>query len=177
MDQKSLDNLYRTQTRLFKNKSVLELLLEIEGIFEQLGLYVYDHWIEGKIIDGPEISKHWIEFVLMYDYNEMPDPDGALRLTQYDIKIEFAKDEYPVVRKITSPEDLEPSSSSDYSPSSNKRRAKIDYKPVWLVKCIFPRSFLDDFYSDYAFVDGDTIDLEDTTEAEDFDLDAVYEKN
>ena len=64
MDQKSLDNLYRTQTRLFKNKSVLELLLEIEGIFEQLGLYVYDNWIEGKIINGPEISKHWIECMI-----------------------------------------------------------------------------------------------------------------
>lgn len=177
MDQKALDNLYRTQSRLFKNKSVLELLLEVEGIFEQLGLYVYDNWIEGKIIDGPVISRHWIEFTLMYDHDEMPDPDGALRLTQYDIQIEFAKDQYPVIKKIISPDDLATSNADPENPSSGKRRAKIDYKPVWLVRCKFPRSFVDDFYSDYAFVDGDEIDIEDTEEAEDFDLDTVYEKN
>ena len=38
---------------IFKSKTLLTILLEIEGMLDKLDMYVFENWIEGEVVDGP----------------------------------------------------------------------------------------------------------------------------
>jgi len=149
---------------IFKSKTLLTILLEIEGMLDKLDMYVFENWIEGEVIDGPNVSKYWIDITLMYKLEQMPDPEAITRLTEHNIKVFYKKDILEQPKKIESPEDLETDLQDPASPGYNKRRAKIEVIPIWLVKLEIPRQFIDEYYSEQVYVDGLEIDIDDKVE-------------
>ena len=149
---------------IFKSKTLLTILLEIEGMLDKLDMYVFENWIEGEIVDGPNVSKYWIDLTLMYKREQMPDPEAITRLTEHNIKVFYKKDVLEQPKKIEDPEDLEIDLQDPTAPGYNKRRAKTETIPIWLVKLEIPRQFIDEYYSEQVYVDGLEIDIDDKVE-------------
>ena len=149
---------------IFKSKTLLTILLEIEGMLDKLDMYVFENWIEGEVVDGPNVSKYWIDLTLMYRKEQMPDPEAITRLTEHNIKVFYKKDVLEQPKKIEDPEDLEVDLSDPTAPGYNKRRAKTETIPIWLVKLEIPRQFIDEYYSEQVYVDGLEIDIDDKVE-------------
>jgi hypothetical protein len=57
MDQKetmlSLEDLVGSDTSL-------EILMQIDKFLDEFGIYAYKNWMEGEIVSGPEVERHWV---------------------------------------------------------------------------------------------------------------------
>ncbi len=162
------DNINDELGTIFKSKTLLTILLEIEGMLDKLDMYAFENWIEGEVIDGPNVSKYWIDLTLMYKQEMMPDPEAVNRLLEHNIKVGFKKDKLEVPKKIEGPEDLETKTeetgADPGTPGYQKRRAKTETIPIWLVKLEIPRQFIDEYYSEQIYVDGMEVDIDDKVE-------------
>lgn len=140
---------------IYEKNSSLSLLLEFEEILDNLHIYAYENWFDGEVINGPVVSKYWVEVDLMYDYKRMPDPDAALRLQKYGCHVYFKKDSIEVNIEIESPDDLD-------MDSQGKRRPKTETLDVWVVKIVAPRHLLDEFNSNRVNINGIDINITNT---------------
>ena len=126
---KNIDNLYNSDT-------AFAVLKDFERVLDELDLYVYENWEDGELAIGPKIDRHWVTCSFIWDRENMPDPMGAKRLTDYDCKVKYKKDSVLVPRKIKKPEDMRPGT----------KKGKLDRKPVWLVEIQMPISLIGDIY-------------------------------
>ena len=51
--------------KISKSTGLTDILIEFERVLDELGLYTYQNWIEGEIVEGPHLSRYWIELSLM----------------------------------------------------------------------------------------------------------------
>lgn len=154
-DKEVLKNL----SMIMKQDSLLDILIQIEDFFDKMNLYVYPNWINGVIVQGPNLSKYWIDISFKYPYKEMPDPQGAKILNKLGIKIEYEKDIETKSEEIKSKEDIDMVTG----------RAKRIQEEVWLVHMSIPRRFIDEIELEklkIANMDND-IDAEDVARATD----------
>lgn len=152
-------NPIKTNIRLFNNGTLLDVLVEIEKLFDKFNLYAYENWFDGEVVAGPIIKRYWVSIILKYDYDQMPNPRGGAALTKHGIKVFFQKDEELRPVKIKSPDDYE----------DGTKRPKMKPCKVWLVTVKIPRRYIDEFeYDDLSQYD-DEINLEDalSTDSED----------
>ena len=105
----------------------------------QLDLYVYDNWENGELVAGPEITRHFITCSFMWPREEMPDPMGGKRLTDYGCKVFFKKDVYIYPRKVLKQDDFRPGT----------KKGKLDQMPVWIVQIRMPKELIRTIYSGY----------------------------
>lgn len=168
-----INEIARTISNVKKSRNSLDILLEIEGIFDQLHLYAYENWISGEIIRGPIISKYWVEVYLMYPEKKMPNPSGALRLTKHGCRVFFQKDSLSSSVKIKTPADLGPPDEK-----TGKQKPKTIETPVYVVKVVVPRHLLTDYSVKKVNALNGTVDLDDVIDAYDQGLDVMRnEKN
>jgi len=134
----------RTIAKLYKHDNMLDTLCDIDEFFDSFDIYVYKNWLGGEILEGPNIEKYWIEIILKFNYNEMPDPVAAKILSKHGCKVSFMKTTERVVVDINSPDDLE-----------SNGKAKESIEDVWLVKIRIPRKFIipDDLFQLQDFDD------------------------
>jgi hypothetical protein len=119
--------------KLANKPDLVDIMIDIEDYLDSSNLYVFDNWIKGVLVKGPMVQKYWIDVTFKYDFQDMPDPDGGLRLTAHGTKIRFqrAKELRPL--PINNP--------GDYEPGTHKPRMKAF--PVWLVHMRIPRRFVE----------------------------------
>ena len=158
-----IDLIYSTLDDVYGSENVLDILVEFERVFDTLDIYVYKNWAKGEIVEGPKIDRYWITVTLMYPYKLMPDPEGALRLIDHGCKVEMGQDTLRQVVKIQGPESYERNESGELEP-------KIVQSKVWLVKIIMPRHFVDEINAEREEVGGQSIDMDDVSQAYDEDL-------
>lgn len=152
----------RNIEKLFKQKTLLDIAIEIEKFFDFMNLYVYPNWFLGELVDGPNVGRYWITLTLKYDYKKMPDPMGARILHDVGVIVNYKKDVEMEPIKIEGPEDFRP----------NSKKPKLMPKDIWYVEMRIPRRFVDDIdYNDLEDVD-DEVDVDDVTDATDHGLDA-----
>ena len=144
--------------------SALDVLLQIDGVFDNINLYAYKNWMEGEIVDGPQIEKYWVTLTIMYPYKKMPDPDGAMRIINNGGKVYFAKDELITAAKLKTPDDID-HEGDDRRPG--QPAAKKLKRPIWLVTIELPRQFIDSITSDKVQVDDVSIDSDAVEDAYD----------
>ena len=108
-------------------------------MLDQLDLYVYDNWENGELVSGPEITRHFITCSFMWPREEMPDPMGGKRLTDYGCKVFFKKDVYIYPRKVLKQDDFRPGT----------KKGKLDQMPVWIVQVRMPKELIRTIYSGY----------------------------
>lgn len=125
----------RNIKKIYASDNVVNTLVGMEKVMDDVNLYAYQNWSLGEVVDGPHQTKYATEATFMWDKNKMPDPEGALRLTNLGAKVEFKQDIKLTPRKIRS--------YDDYRPGTKK--AKLDEHPVWLVKISIPKTVIEDF--------------------------------
>ena len=79
--------------KLANQPDLVGIMIDIEDYLDNNSLYVFDNWIKGVLVAGPIVKKYWVEVAFKYDLHDMPDPEGALRLTPHGTKVSFKKAE------------------------------------------------------------------------------------
>ena len=160
-----VNEIAQTLSDIKRGKNALSLLMEFEGVLDDLHIYAYENWIKGEVIRGPVTEKYWITVELMYPERFMPNPDGALRLINHDCHVYMGQDMLKSHVKVQKPEDLVPSDRI------HKKVPDTEDIPVWVVKIIMPRHLLNDYnVKKFSALSGE-IDLEDILDAYDQGLD------
>lgn len=124
---------------IYSSNSSISVLKDLERVLDEMDLYVYDNWIDGELVDGPYVKRHWIKVSFMWPKDKMPDPMGAKRLLDYGCKIQYEKTHMLEPRKVKK--------ESDFRPGTKK--GKLDRKPVWVVHITMPRELVSEMYEGY----------------------------
>lgn len=77
---------------LYDQDGLLDILLGIEKYFDDMDLFAYKNWIYGELVEGPFVSKYWVEVTFKYDHDTFPDPMGTKILEQQGTKISIKRD-------------------------------------------------------------------------------------
>lgn len=134
---KNLENIY-------ENDKAFRVLKDFERVIDELGLYVYENWELGELVEGPIIERHWVTCTFMWPRRSMPDPMGGKRLLDYDCKITYEKSSIIRAKEIKKPDDIRP----------NTKKGKLEKIPVWVVRIQMPKKLIVDIY------DGSIEDIE-----------------
>jgi hypothetical protein len=119
---------------IYDSNTAFNVLKDFEKVLDELDLYVYANWENGELAMGPKIERHWVTCAFMWPKNEMPDPMGGKRLTDYDCKVSYKKETLVVPRKILKPDDIRPGS----------KKGKLERKPIWIVEIQMPKKLIAD---------------------------------
>ncbi|AXH72571.1 MAG: hypothetical protein [Caudoviricetes sp.] len=143
--------------KLSDSESLVDILIQLENFIDNLDVYAFKNWIDGEIIDGPRIQKYWVGMTLLYQYDKMPDPEGAMVLSNHGAKISYSlrniensnitKDsiEMPDLQALT---DLQSQQRvyGTMSIDSDKYKQPRTNK-VWIIDITIPRIFIDELNS------------------------------
>lgn len=150
---------------IHNSNTSFQILKDFERVLDELDLYVYENWMDGELIKGPNIERHWVSCTFMWPRDKMPDPMGGKRLLEYDCKVYYKKDHFVQPRKIEEPDDFRPGT----------KKGKLDRNPVWVVEIMMPKKLITDMYTSFD----ETLDqITDPTQAQmqsqaqDADIDA-----
>ena len=152
---KAIHDVIENTKEIFMTDSSLNTLLDFERVLDELDLYVFAHWKEGELIEGPVYEKYFVTCTFMWPYKLMPDPRGGERLLEYDCEIYYSKDtlEYPI--KVKNPDDFEPGT----------KMPKMGKKPIWLVTIVMPKKLMQEIQQGSLELESATLDLEDIESA------------
>jgi len=139
----------------------MSTLLDFERVLDQCDLYAFKNWINGELVQGPDIGRYNVSCVFMWPYKLMPDPKAVKRLLKMGCKVQWDKTEIEVPVKVTNPDDF--IQGTNY-PKSAKRK-------VWLIQITIPLEIMDDIKEGSVDLAGSTVDLEELDDAYDEDLD------
>lgn len=152
---KSIHDVIENTKEIFMTDSSLSTLLDFERVLDELDTYVFAHWKEGELVEGPVYEKYFVTCTFMWPYKLMPDPRGGERLLDYDCEVYYSKDtlEYPI--KVENPDDFEPGT----------KMPKMAKKPVWLVTIVMPKKLMQEIQQGSLDLESATLDLEDIEKA------------
>lgn len=136
---KDILDVIRNVDTIYNNNSSLAVLKDFERVLDEMDIYVYKNWLDGELLSGPKITRHWVSAEFMWPKNKMPDPDGAKRLMEIGCRVKFTKDEMIEPRKIRSPDDFRPGT----------KKGKLDAHPIWIVKILMPKKLVFDIFNSY----------------------------
>ena len=134
-----IKDIIKAVENVYDNDTAFTILKDFERVLDQLDLYVYDNWENGELVSGPEITRHFITCSFMWPREEMPDPMGGKRLTDYGCKVFFKKDVYIYPRKVLKQDDFRPGT----------KKGKLDQMPVWIVQVRMPKELIRTIYRGY----------------------------
>lgn len=137
---KKYEDIKATYDQLNANATLLDMLLEFEELLDNIGLYGYKNWQDGEVVSGPNLQRHWVSITLMYDHENMPDPEGGLRIKKLKGEVFFEKGRFKEPVKV--------SVANAYRDSISKA-APLKEKTVWLVTVKLPRSLLNSAMDEY----------------------------
>ena len=152
---KAIHDVIENTKEIFMTDSSLNSLLDFERVLDELDIYVFAHWKDGELVEGPVYEKYFVTCTFMWPYKLMPDPRGGERLLEYDCEIYYSKDtlEYPI--KVKTPDDFEPGT----------KMPKMKKAPIWLVKIVMPKKLMQEIQQGSLDLESTTLDLEDIEKA------------
>ncbi len=165
-DNTFIKNAVENINRINGNKNLLDILLEFEQILDESGIYAYRNWIDGEIVEGPILERHWFKVTLMYPYKKMPNPLAMRRLKKQGCRINYERGKIEVPVKVQSISDIQ---------DLKTKTPKTVKKNIWLIKIEMPRRYIEEFNDKNIDVSGENIDLESLTQAYDEGLDNAEE--
>lgn len=153
----NIRDLLNNTKEIFMTDSAVSTLLDFERVLDELDLYAFEHWKQGELVEGPVYEKYFVKCTFMWPYKKMPNPKGAVRLSEYDCDVEYHQDyfEHPITVK----------SPTDYKPGT--KVPKLAKSPVWLVTIVMPKKLMQDIEQGALELESGTVDME--------DIDSAYE--
>lgn len=127
---------------------LLDILIQVENVLDTADIYVFDNWIDGEVVEGPIVRRHWIDVTLRYPRDKRPDPRGAKRLINQNLRVDYQKARRGADN--TSEEDAKPEDL------------------FWLVRISVPRNLIvqiDDALHDFYDEDIDIGQVEDAKDS------------
>lgn len=131
LDNQSLQFLHKLQ----ENRTMLDIMIACEDFLDDLNIYAFTNWFDGELADGPNISRHWVGFMVKWPEKKMPDPIGCKRLEAYGAKC--------VMKKYTQPEPVDVEGPDDLDGEGHAKTKPVTY---WIVEIEIPRRFIDDIF-------------------------------
>ena len=128
-----LDVIKNVQT-IYSTNSSLSILKDFERVLDDLDMYVYKNWLDGELVSGPKVERHWITASFMWEKQNMPDPMAAKRLLDYGCKVQYEQTHLISPKKIKTPDDLRPGT----------KKGKLEKIPVWVVTITMPKKLISD---------------------------------
>lgn len=129
---KNVENIYSSNT-------ALSTLKDFERVLSEMNMYVYKNWLDGELVSGPIVERHWVKASFMWPKDKMPDPMAAKRLLEYGCQVRYEKSNLLEPRKIKGPDDFRPGT----------RKGKLDQVPIWIVEITMPKKLVEDTYNGY----------------------------
>lgn len=134
--------------QIYGSNNALNILKDFERVIDELDIYVYENWIDGELMEGPIESRYFVECTFMWPKDQMPNPQGGIRLLDYGCKVQWGESVLAKVRKIRSPDDIRPGT----------RKGKIDMDPIWIVKIAMPKKLMHDINRGYRTLDKNKVE-------------------
>lgn len=129
------DDITGTIARLSRDVVSMDFLLALHASLEKIGVFAYKNWENGELVDGPYVSRYWVESAWMWPYKSMPDPAAAARLLKFGCLVDFKEDTFVKPVRVGGEEDLE---------NPQTRKAQSTKHKVWVVTLKMPRKVIDD---------------------------------
>ena len=152
---------------IYTSNGTMSTILDFERVLDDADLYAFKNWINGELVQGPNVGRYTATCVFMWPYKMMPDPKGAVRLLKLGCRVEFAKSEIKVPVVVKDYEDLVP--GTNYP--------KMKERKVWFVKIEIPLELMDSIKEGSIDLADNTIDLADIEDAYNEDLDKDASQN
>ena len=155
---------------IYLSDGSLSMLLDFEGVLDEIDLYAFKNWILGELVEGPEVSRYSVSCTFLWPGHLMPDPRGAKRLLPFDCKVKFKKTTMKIPKKVETQDDMRDGAIN---------KPKLVQVPIWLVEITMPKNLISDIRSGSVELEGEEIDLEDLDLGyeEDLDQDAVLDND
>ncbi|WNA16066.1 virion structural protein [Xanthomonas phage XaC1] len=147
------DNSSGTIQRLYDQDGLLDILLGVEQYFDGMDLYAYKNWIDGEIVEGPIVSKYWVEVTIKYNHETFPDPRALLIFERQGTKV-LVKQEYEVhpIEHPRSSDDMQ----SVLGSYTSVQKPKEVREPILLVKFQIPRRLVNpESFDEYKLMNAD----------------------
>ena len=149
-----------TIKNIYMSDGAMNTLLDFERVMDEADIYAFKNWINGELVQGPDIGRYSCTCVFMWPHKLMPDPRGALRLSTVGCNVEMLKGEIEVPVEVTSYDDFQ----------SGTRYPKMQKNKVWFMKIEIPFELMDDIKEGAVDIADQTIDLSEIEDAYDEDL-------
>lgn len=146
---------------VYMSDGAMSTLLDFERVMDEADVYAYKNWVVGELVEGPVVGRYNCKCIFMWPYKLMPDPRGALRLTNIGCKVAYGKGEIKVPVEVADYEDFVPGT----------RYPKMAKRKVWFVEIVIPFELMDDIKEGSIDLADQTIDLSEIEDAYDEDLD------
>jgi hypothetical protein len=146
---------------VYMSDGAMSTLLDYERVLDEADLYAFKNWIVGELVEGPVVGRYNCKCVFMWPYKLMPDPRGALRLTNIGCKVTYGKGEIKVPVEVKDYDDFH----------AGTRYPKMVKRKVWFVEIVIPFDLMDDIKEGSIDIADQTIDLSEIEDAYDEDLD------
>jgi len=149
-----------TIKNIYMSDGAMNTLLDFERVLDEADIYAYKNWINGELVQGPDIGRYSCKCTFMWPYKLMPNPKGALRLTAIGCGVKMMKGQLEVPVEVTSYDDFQ----------SGSRYPKMKENTVWFMQIEIPFELMDDIKEGSVDLAEETIDLSEIEEAYDVDL-------
>lgn len=158
--------------RLSDSTSLTDVLIQMEDFMDSLDLYVFKNWLDGEILSGPEVQRYWVSMELRYDYHNMPDPAGGLRLLKHGAVVKYdCRSE-----QVAAPVDKKAANAAALARGPGNRASKQSVETVehryWVVEVKIPRRFIEELDDDDLELHGSEVDGDAVSDARDEDIDS-----
>lgn len=137
--------------QIYMTDSSISTLLDFERVIDELDLYVFDHWKQGELIEGPRYEKYFVTCKFMWPHKHKPDTTAAKRLAEYGCVVRYKKDVLDYNMKIKTPMDFQPGT----------KLPKIGKIPVWVVTITMPKKLMRDIHQGSLELESSTVDADD----------------
>lgn len=150
--------------KLGDDSHLLDVLIQVEDVLDSMDTYIFKNWIDGEVVEGPIIRRHWVSMSLLYPYNKMPDPKAALRLLKHGVIVEYSR--------------VERAAEMTRKGNTGMPEAKSSGEKDWFVKITCPRRLIDEINAKNIENYEDDVDVSHIEDAQDSGIDnetAYYE--
>tara|TARA_R110000851_G_scaffold108098_1_gene228949 strand:+ start:285 stop:920 length:636 start_codon:yes stop_codon:yes gene_type:complete len=149
-----------TIKNIYMSDGSMNTLLDFERVIDEADVYAYKNWINGELVQGPDVGRYSCTCTFMWPYKLMPDPRATLRLATIGCNVKMMKSKIDVPVAVTSYEDFQ----------SGSRYPKMQENKVWFMQIEIPFELMDDIKEGSVDIAGDEIDLSEIEDAYDNDL-------
>ena len=152
-----------TIKNIYMSDGAMNTLLDFERVLDEADVYAFRNWINGELVQGPEIGRYSCTCTFMWPYKLMPDPRATVRLANVGCNVKLLKSQLEVPVAVESYEDFQ----------SGSRYPKMQENQVWFMQIEIPFELMDDIKEGSIDLADQTIDLSEIDNAYDSDLEQI----
>ena len=122
---------------LFQHDDLVDVLIAIEDFIDLSGIYSFLNWEKGQVC-GCKVFKYYVNIMLKYPYNDMPDPKAIKVLNSFGCKVLFKEMyDYTPIKKAESEDE------TYVDDKTGSRKNKIKRNRIWFVDIMIPRKYIE----------------------------------